>query len=217
MLRTPLGTKWQKYILDCFRKMLVEIVRNDVLISSQNSLDEFCSQLKSIPQIVILQINHPNTDNPKDTNWIRLRCDGRTCWHLCSMSNPWCFCVTDTLDHTINIIQVHTARPGQRCLRPSLSVWASVVCAGCSVHVCSSPRLLRSLSDTGEHCQEHLREFKFLIACSNSETFYWGSRTKRKETKKAGHRKEYMQRYKGKRPFTVSWIHSYIHLSQPTL
>lgn len=73
--------------------MLEEIVRNDVLISSQNSLDKFCMQLKSIPQIVMLQISQPNTVNPKDPNWILLRRDGKTCWHLFSMSNPWCFCM----------------------------------------------------------------------------------------------------------------------------
>lgn len=91
MLRTQLGTNWPKYILDCFRKILEEVVRNDILISSQNSLDKFCMPLKSMPQIVMLQISHPNTVNPKDTNWILLRHDGKTCWHLFSMSNPWCF------------------------------------------------------------------------------------------------------------------------------
>lgn len=59
--------------------MLEEFVRNDLLISSQNSLDKFSLQLKSIPQIVMLQINHPNTVNPQNTNWILLRRDGKTC------------------------------------------------------------------------------------------------------------------------------------------
>lgn len=41
--------------------------------------------------------------------------------------------------------------------------------------------------------------------------------TKRKETKKAGRRKQYVRRYKGNRPFTVSWLHPYGRLSQHTL